>query len=71
VDQVRGRIRRDDTCTGAYVSKRLLNATPEEAILWAAAVTSLKLEERGPFRQTIDQVRVLIREEYSGGDSAR
>ena len=71
VDQVRGRTGRGDTCTGAYLSKRLLNATAQEATLWAAAVTSLKLEETGPFRRTIDQVRALIREEYSGADSAR
>ena len=47
---VRGRSGRGDTCTSAYLSRRL-TATPAEAVVWAAAVTSLKLEAEGPFRR--------------------
>jgi sugar/nucleoside kinase (ribokinase family) len=49
---VRGRSGRGDTCTAAYVARRL-TAPPSDAVLWAAAVTSLKLEAEGPFRAEI------------------
>jgi sugar/nucleoside kinase (ribokinase family) len=50
-EAVRGRSGRGDTCTASYLSRRL-TAPPEEAVVWAAAVTSLKLEAEGPFRRT-------------------
>jgi sugar/nucleoside kinase (ribokinase family) len=56
--EVRGRSGRGDTCTSAYLSRRL-TAPPAEAVLWAAAVTSLKLEAEGPFRREITEVEVL------------
>jgi sugar/nucleoside kinase (ribokinase family) len=57
-EAVRGRSGRGDTCTSAYLSRRL-TATPEEAVVWAAAVTSLKLEAEGPFRRTRVEVERL------------
>jgi sugar/nucleoside kinase (ribokinase family) len=55
---VRGRSGRGDTCTSAYLSRRL-TATPAEAVVWAAAVTSLKLEAEGPFRRGLAEVETL------------
>ncbi|MGD0264639.1 MAG: carbohydrate kinase [Candidatus Methylomirabilota bacterium] len=57
-EEVRGRSGRGDTCTSAYVSRRL-TAPPAEAVRWAAAVTSLKLEAEGPFRREIAEVQAL------------
>jgi sugar/nucleoside kinase (ribokinase family) len=57
-DEVRGRSGRGDTCTSAYLSRRL-TAPPADAVIWAAAVTSLKLEAEGPFRREIGEVEAL------------
>ena len=38
-----GRSGRGDTCEASYVAKRL-TSSPKEATIWAAAVTSLKME---------------------------
>ncbi len=59
-----GRSGRGDTCIASYVARRL-NASPSEATIWAAAVTSLKLEAEGPFRRGIPEVEKLIRKRYS------
>jgi sugar/nucleoside kinase (ribokinase family) len=59
-----GRSGRGDTCLAAYVSKRL-SAAPAEATIWAAALTSLKMEVEGPFRRSIAEVGTLIRERYT------
>ncbi|TET08006.1 MAG: hypothetical protein E3J83_04445, partial [Candidatus Atribacteria bacterium] len=45
-----GRSGRGDTCIAAYMAKRL-NASPQDATIWAAAVTSLKMEAEGPFQR--------------------
>ncbi|MDZ7260923.1 MAG: PfkB family carbohydrate kinase [candidate division KSB1 bacterium] len=58
-----GRSGRGDTCIASYVAKRL-TASPEEATIWAAAVTSLKMEAEGHFRREIDEVENLIRRRY-------
>jgi len=60
-----GRSGRGDTCVAAYVAKRL-TASPDEATLWAAAVTSLKMEAEGPFRREIGLVEDLKRRMYGG-----
>jgi len=60
-----GRSGRGDTCVAAYVAKRL-TASPVEATIWAAAVTSLKMESEGPFWREIDEVEDLIRKTYKG-----
>jgi sugar/nucleoside kinase (ribokinase family) len=44
-----GRTGRGDTCFAAYLARRL-SATPEEACLFAAQVTSIKMERAGAFR---------------------
>jgi sugar/nucleoside kinase (ribokinase family) len=58
-----GRSGRGDTCLAAYVSKRL-SAPPAEATVWAAALTSLKMEAEGPFRRSIAEVEALIQQRY-------
>ena len=47
--ELRGRTGRGDTCFASYVGFRL-ERPPREALQLAAAVTSLKLEQPGPFR---------------------
>jgi sugar/nucleoside kinase (ribokinase family) len=59
-----GRSGRGDTCVAAYVSRRL-TASPAEATVWAAAVTSLKMEAEGPFHREMGEVEDLIRTTYS------
>jgi len=61
--RMNGRSGRGDTCTGAYVAKRL-SAPPGEAAIWAAAVTSLKMENEGPFKRGLAEVTDLIAEKY-------
>jgi sugar/nucleoside kinase (ribokinase family) len=58
-----GRSGRGDTCLAAYTCRRL-TASPAEATIWAAAVTSLKMEAEGPFRRDIGEVEQLIRRHY-------
>ncbi len=55
---LRGRSGRGDTCTAAYLARRL-TAPPEEAVIWAAAVTSLKLEAEGVFQRELAEVEAL------------
>lgn len=59
-----GRSGRGDTCIGTYVAKRLL-MEPREAGIWAAAVTSLKMENPGPFNRSISEVEEFIRARYN------
>jgi sugar/nucleoside kinase (ribokinase family) len=61
--QLVGRSGRGDTCLSAYAARRL-TASPAEATIWAAAVTSLKMEAEGPFRREIREVEELIRRRY-------
>ncbi|MBA7565833.1 hypothetical protein ES695_19795 [Candidatus Atribacteria bacterium 1244-E10-H5-B2] len=61
--EIIGRSGRGDTCIASYVAKRL-NASPQEATTWAAAVTSLKMEAEGPFQRTIDEANNLIQKKY-------
>jgi len=58
-----GRSGRGDTRIASYVAKRL-SASPAEATIWAAAVTSLKMEAEGPFRREIGEVEDLVRRKY-------
>ena len=60
-----GRSGRGDTCIGAYVSVRL-SKSPAEASIWAVAVTSLKMENPGPFTRTLAEVEALIQSKYDG-----
>jgi len=61
--ELRGRSGRGDTCIGSYLSRRL-SAEPAEATVWAAALTSLKLEAEGPIRRTRADVEAAIRNRY-------
>jgi len=54
-----GRTGRGDTCFAAYVGKRL-SASAQEACRFAAAVTTLKQEQPGPWRGTLDDVEALL-----------
>ncbi len=53
--EIKGRTGRGDTCFAAYLGRRL-EASPEEACRFAAAVASLKMEKPGPFRGSIDDI---------------
>ena len=59
-----GRSGRGDTCIGIYVAMRLTKSTYEAGI-WAAAVTSMKMEKLGPFNRTIPEVETFIKEHYN------
>lgn len=56
-----GRTGRGDTCFAAFVGCRL-EADPEQALHFAAALTSLKLEHPGPFRGTLADVHARMAE---------
>lgn len=58
-----GRSGRGDTCIASYVARRL-SAPPAEAIIWSAALTSLKMEEEGPIKKTTTDVEELIYRKY-------
>ncbi|MBM3175195.1 MAG: hypothetical protein FJZ93_05645 [Chloroflexi bacterium] len=62
-NEVRGRTGRGDTCIAAYLGQRL-TAPPDEAAVWAAALTSLKLAAPGPFRRDIAEVETLVKSKY-------
>ena len=59
-----GRSGRGDTCIASYMAKRLTES-PEVAIKWSAATTSLKMEVEGPFLRNIKEIKNLINEKYS------
>ena len=61
-----GRSGRGDTCIGTYIAKRL-SLAPLGAGIWAAAVTSLKMETLGPFNRSVQEVESFIREKYNHG----
>jgi sugar/nucleoside kinase (ribokinase family) len=50
-----GRTGRGDTCMASYLARRLREG-PEESLRFAAALTSLKLEQSGPFTGTEQDV---------------
>jgi sugar/nucleoside kinase (ribokinase family) len=59
-----GRSGRGDTCLGAYVGARL-SAEPAEATLWAAALTSLKMEAEGAIRKSRTEIEEFMRRTYA------
>lgn len=65
-ERLDGRSGRGDTCVGTYVAKRL-SLAPREAGIWAAAVTSLKMENLGPFHRSVYEVEALIHARYNHG----
>jgi len=58
-----GRTGRGDTCFSAYITERL-NKGIEEALLFATALVSLKMEKPGPFEGTRDDVKNYIKKYY-------
>jgi sugar/nucleoside kinase (ribokinase family) len=62
--RLEGRSGRGDTCIGTYIAKRL-SLSPREAGIWAAAVTSLKMENLGPFNRSRDEVEAFIHARYN------
>ena len=59
-----GRTGRGDTCIGSYIAMRLSMA-PREAGIWAAAVTSLKMENPGPFNRSMEEIADLVSTKYN------
>ena len=59
--EMRGRSGRGDTCIGSYLARRL-DHSARDATLWAAAVTSLKLEAEGPVRRSVEDAKERCRE---------
>ena len=51
-----GRTGRGDTCFGSYMAWRL-NHGIEDSLRYAAALTSIKMENPGPFQGTLNEVR--------------
>lgn len=64
--RLEGRSGRGDTCLGTYVAMRL-SMPPYKAGVWAAAVTSLKMEDPGPFNRSLEEVKSFIHDNYSAG----
>jgi len=58
-----GRTGRGDTCFSAYCSWRK-NHNPKESCLFAAALTSLKMETAGPFSGSVKDVENAINQRY-------
>ncbi|MCJ7555104.1 MAG: hypothetical protein MUO34_14620, partial [Ignavibacteriaceae bacterium] len=58
-----GRSGRGDTCIASYMAKRLTEQ-PEVAILWSAAVTSMKMESEGPFLRSVEEVENFMNLKY-------
>jgi sugar/nucleoside kinase (ribokinase family) len=58
-----GRTGRGDTAITSYILFRL-SMSPEDAVRYAAALTSLKMETPGPFKGTRDDVEQYIAEYY-------
>ena len=58
-----GRTGRGDTCFSAYITERLTK-NPKDALLYAAAIVSLKMESPGPFIGSRKDVDNYIKEFY-------
>jgi sugar/nucleoside kinase (ribokinase family) len=61
--QIQGRTGRGDTAFITYVGSRI-SKQPEDALKFAVALTSLKLEHPGPFTLPINVVEDFIKKEY-------
>lgn len=59
-----GRSGRGDTCLGSYTAMRL-SKPPAEACIWAAALTSLKMEKLGPYDRDFSELEAFIHTRYS------
>lgn len=61
---LKGRTGRGDTSFTTYITERF-EKNQADAILYSAALTSLKMEIPGPFKQTRNDVDVFIKQFYS------
>ena len=59
-----GRTGRGDTVFGSYIAMRVLGADMDEALRYATACVSLKMETPGPFTGTRSDVEAYLREFY-------
>ncbi|MEI6789391.1 MAG: carbohydrate kinase, partial [bacterium] len=59
-----GRTGRGDTTFAGYLARRL-DHEPAEALKFAAALVSLKMEKRGPFSGTLNDVLTRQHEAHS------
>ncbi len=63
---LRGRTGRGDTFSGAYLTRRL-DHSAEDSLRFAAALTSIKLETPGPFKESLENVlKRMMCDESSG-----
>lgn len=60
-----GRTGRGDSIFGSYLARRMGGDAIPEALLYATALVSLKMEKPGPFSGTDADVRAFIKEFYS------
>jgi len=60
---ISGRTGRGDTCFSAYITERL-DKNIEEALLFASALVSIKMERPGPFKGNRDEVEDYIKKFY-------
>ncbi len=56
-----GRTGRGDTCFSSYVGKRIQGASPRQATLWSAAITTLKQEKPGPWSGSLAEAEALVK----------
>ena len=59
-----GRSGRGDTTFAAYISERVTGASVAEALLWATATVSAKMEKPGPYKGTRADIEDYIRRFY-------
>ena len=59
-----GRTGRGDTVFGSYIAMRALGADSDEALRYATACVSLKMETPGPFAGSREDVEAYIRTFY-------
>ena len=55
-----GRTGRGDSCFSSYFGRRLLGDSSAQAVRFAAALTTLKLEEPGPFHRDLSEVTEMM-----------
>jgi len=63
--KVEGRTGRGDTLFCSYLARRTQGDAPFEALQFAAALVSLKLESPGPFRWTLKDVHMKMKAQRS------
>ena len=62
LNKIIGRSGRGDTCGASYAFKRL-TLKPEEAVKWASAATSLKMESDSPLKSSYEEIEKRV-EQY-------